>query len=57
MNTFSTFLEMGGYASYVWPCYILSAAVLIGIAAISLRSLRAARASLAALETEEAERS
>ena len=56
MNTFSTFLEMGGYASYVWPCYLLSAVVLIGIAAISLRSLRAARASLVALETEEAER-
>lgn len=27
------FLNMGGYAGYVWPAYALSAAVLIGLAA------------------------
>lgn len=24
----STFLRMGGYAAYVWPCFALAAAVL-----------------------------
>jgi heme exporter protein CcmD len=37
------FLEMGGYARYVWPCYLLSALV-VGL------NVRWARASLRAAQ-------
>jgi heme exporter protein CcmD len=37
------FLEMGGYARYVWPCYALSALV-VGL------NIRWARASLRAAQ-------
>ena len=46
----SAFLEMGGYAAYVWPAYGVTAAVLIGLLVASLRSLRRAEAELAGLE-------
>jgi heme exporter protein CcmD len=35
------FLDMGGYAAFVWPCYVLTLAVLIGMAWSSRRSLAA----------------
>ncbi|TNE59945.1 MAG: heme exporter protein CcmD [Alphaproteobacteria bacterium] len=38
----SEFFQMGGYALYVWPCYLLSALVLGGLAFQSFRSYRAA---------------
>lgn len=31
---------MGGYAAYVWPAYILSAAALIAIGVASWRALK-----------------
>ncbi len=37
------FLYMGGYAVYVWPCYLLTAVVLIGMEWISQRRLKAAQ--------------
>ena len=55
MNALSTFLEMGGYAAFVWPCYLLSGLVLCIIAVCSVRSLRAARATLRDLENSETE--
>ena len=36
----SDFFAMGGYAAFIWPAYALTAAVLIGLWALSLRSLR-----------------
>lgn len=39
----SEFLHMGGYGAYVWPCYLLTAAVLIGMEWISQRRLKAAQ--------------
>jgi len=48
------FLEMGGYARYVWPCYALTALVVganIHWARVSLRAAQvAARRRLAALK-------
>ena len=35
-----SFLEMGGYAAYVWPAYIISAVALISLGAVSWRALR-----------------
>jgi heme exporter protein D len=34
------FLAMGGYGAYVWPAYLLTAAVMIGLAVITVRRLR-----------------
>ena len=50
MDALSTFLDMGGYGGFVWPAYLIAAAVLIGLFAASTRSLRAAEAALEALE-------
>ncbi len=52
MNSFSSFLDMGGYAAFVWPSFGLSAVLLIGIFVISLRTLKANRAALNALNRE-----
>jgi heme exporter protein D len=35
-----SFLDMGGYAAYVWPAYIASAVALIAIGLASWRALR-----------------
>ena len=35
-----SFFEMGGYAAYVWPAYIISAGALIAIGVASWRSLK-----------------
>lgn len=53
----SEFLEMGGYAWYVWPSY--AATVLVG-AGLTIRAVlrnKAARDELAALEAERKGRS
>ena len=41
---------MGGYAGFVWPSLILSAAVLAGLLWVSLRQVNAAEAELAKME-------
>jgi heme exporter protein D len=35
-----SFLEMGGYAAYVWPAYVASAVALIAVGVASWRALR-----------------
>lgn len=45
----SSFLEMGGYGTFVWPSYGLSAGVLIGILMFSLRRRNRARRRVADL--------
>ncbi len=52
MNTISSFLDMGGYAAFVWPSFGLSAVLLIGIFVISVRTLKANHATLDALNNE-----
>ena len=49
MDIVLEYLRMGGYATFVWPAYGLSAAGLIWIAVLSVRGLRANRATLEAL--------
>jgi heme exporter protein D len=44
------FLDMGGYAAFVWPSFGLTAVVLIGLLVLSLRALRAEEAELRALQ-------
>lgn len=50
MDAITSFLEMGGYARYVWPAYGLATVVLLGLAVSSLRALRGRRRELAALQ-------
>jgi heme exporter protein D len=47
------FLEMGGYAVYVWPAFAMAALVMIGLLITSLRTLRAREAILRRLEAAE----
>jgi heme exporter protein CcmD len=42
----SDWLSMGGYAGYVWPCYLLAAALLIGMAVQARTHLNAATRAL-----------
>lgn len=51
MENFAQFLEMGGYARFVWPSFGLTFAVLAGLLIASLRTLRRAEAELAALQS------
>ncbi len=46
----SDFLAMGGYAAYVWPCYALTALVMLGLLVATLRRQRRLRRRLDALE-------
>lgn len=47
----SEFLNMGGYAVFVWSSYGLSAVVLIGMVAVSLRRRRDALERVSEMET------
>ncbi len=50
MERVTTFLEMGGYAAFVWPALGLTAIVLLALVWISLRQVNAAEAELAKLD-------
>ena len=52
MDGFGKFLEMGGYAAYVWPALGLTVVVLAGLLIASAKSARRREAELAQLETE-----
>jgi heme exporter protein D len=46
----ATFLNMGGYAAFVWPALGIATVVLAGMAIASVRRLRASEAALRAAE-------
>ncbi len=48
----SAFLDMGGYAAFVWPSFAITAVVLVGLLVASLRWLRSNEAALDALQAE-----
>ncbi len=50
MTELSIFLDMGGYARFIWPSYGIVAVVLAGLFIISRRELRAAQRDLEALD-------
>ena len=52
MDGIAKFLEMGGYAAYVWPALGLTVGVLAGLLIASLKSARRREAELARLEAE-----
>ena len=49
MEALLAFLNMGGYAAFVWPCFGLAAAVMIYLFVASRRELKAREARLEAL--------
>ncbi len=50
MDAFLQYLDMGGYAAFVWPAYGLSALGLIGILVLTLRGLKARQKEFDALK-------
>jgi heme exporter protein D len=52
MSALAHYFAMGGYAHYVWPAYVLTAAVLGGMALVSWRRYRQSARDLERLQTE-----
>ena len=52
MDSLTTFLEMGGYARFIWPAYGLVGAVTLGLLLVSLRTLRVRERALASLQEQ-----
>ena len=50
MNAIVSWLEMGGYAGFVWPAYGVAAIVLGGLALVSWRRHRRSGDTLARLQ-------
>jgi heme exporter protein D len=50
VDNVTAFLDMGGYASFVWPALGLTAVILVGMLIGSLLSLRTGEAALRELE-------
>jgi heme exporter protein D len=48
----STFLEMGGYGAFIWPAYLVTAAVMVALLWTSLRSGKRQRELMDVLTTE-----
>lgn len=49
----SMFFAMGGYAAFVWPCYLLTAAAMVWLGYSSWRKGKRAAETLAALTQSE----
>ena len=52
MESMKAFLEMGGYARFVWPAYGLVTAVTLGLLVMSLKTLKARKRALALLQEQ-----
>ncbi len=52
MDRFLTFLDMGGYALWVWPAYGAAVIGLVGILVLTLRSLKAREREFEALKAQ-----
>ncbi len=50
MTEVSAFLEMGGYAAFVWPAFFVTLGLMAVLAVLSRRALAASERHLAALE-------
>ncbi len=52
MDSLSSFFEMGGYAVFIWPSYLVTAFVLATLFVTTLRFLRSNEAELKDLQGE-----
>lgn len=55
MTSFSEFLSMGGYASFVWPAYAIVALVMVALAIWIIAAFRKSERALTRLERAQAE--
>lgn len=46
MSGLGDWLAMGGYAAFIWPCYILAALLIVGLALQAWLRLAAAQRTL-----------
>lgn len=46
----SEFFEMGGHAAYIWPAYLIAAAIMVGLLIESVISLKKKRQMLDTLQ-------
>jgi heme exporter protein D len=53
VESFSTFLAMGGYGGFIWSAYGIVFTVLTGLLLVSLRALRSSEATLRTLQASE----
>ncbi len=51
MDRFQAFLDMGGYAMFIWPAYGIAVGVLIGLMLVSLRGMRGHEQALRSLRS------
>lgn len=56
MEQVTEFLQMGGYAAFVWPSLGLTVAIMAGLLIATLRQLRQRQRRLAELEAAGAQR-
>ena len=49
----SAFLSMGGYATFVWPCYLLTAATMAWIFYTSWKKAKRSAKTLASLSDQD----
>ncbi len=52
MDRFQAFLDMGGYAMFVWPAYGIAIGGLIGLLVVSLRGMRGHEEALRSLRSK-----
>ena len=46
----SEFLTMGGYAAFIWPSYLITAIVMLGLLVVSIRTWRDSKSTLEKLQ-------
>ena len=56
LDRITDFFAMGGYAAFVWPAYLITGLVLIGLLAHALYTVRRRERTLAALRASLHER-
>ncbi|WP_339716793.1 heme exporter protein CcmD [uncultured Sneathiella sp.] len=56
MEQVTNFFDMGGYGLFVWPCFVLSAIVLLALYLLSFRKLKAVERELAVAESNRSEK-
>tara|TARA_R110000787_G_scaffold67341_3_gene150825 strand:+ start:23610 stop:23819 length:210 start_codon:yes stop_codon:yes gene_type:complete len=52
----TTFFDMGGYGAFIWPCFALSAIVLLAVYLMSSRKLKTVERELAVAESQRSEK-
>ena len=57
MDRLAEFFAMGGYASFVWPAYIIALVIMVGLLGVSIRDLRRNESLLETLRARRREHS